>query len=76
MLYRELAIESFLFNLPSKNFVVFEENSNIENIICNPDIEKTKFTEWLSTNLLFKDAKHLTYGIFPTEWVYHQWNKV
>lgn len=43
MLYKELTVEWLPLQLPGENVVVvFEKNSNIENVIHSPNIKKNK----------------------------------
>ncbi|XP_062085728.1 uncharacterized protein LOC133791833 [Humulus lupulus] len=62
-------------HLPGEHTVIFEENKCVENGVCIPGIEKTKFTQWLEANKNYDDARKLTYSDFPISWVWNSKEK-
>ncbi|XP_062075099.1 uncharacterized protein LOC133779118 [Humulus lupulus] len=73
--YRQPAVERLPFHLPGEHTVIFEENKCVENVVCIPGIEKTKFTQWLEANKNYDDARELTYSDFPVSWVWNSKEK-
>ncbi|XP_062104396.1 uncharacterized protein LOC133815593 [Humulus lupulus] len=73
--YRQPAVERLPFHLPGEHTVIFEENKCVENVVCMPGIEKTKFTQWLEANKNYDDARELTYSDFPISWVWNSKEK-
>ena len=39
-------------------------------------LDKTMFTKWMEANKIYPEARHLTYADFPTQWVWHQKQKM
>ncbi|XP_062106743.1 uncharacterized protein LOC133818070 [Humulus lupulus] len=54
--YRQPAVERLPFHLPGEHTIIFKENKCVENVVCIPGIEKTKFTQWLEANKNYDDA--------------------
>ncbi|XP_055960816.1 uncharacterized protein LOC126682230 isoform X2 [Mercurialis annua] len=75
MFYREPAVERLPFHLPGEQNVVFGECSTLDQVLNNPNICKTKLTEWMKANSLHEDARTLTYSEFPMKWVWHDKDK-
>ncbi|XP_062080881.1 uncharacterized protein LOC133785677 [Humulus lupulus] len=73
--YRQPAVERLPFHLPGEHTVIFEENKCVENVVCMPGIEKTKFTQWLEANKNYDDARELTYSDFPISSVWNSKEK-
>ena len=44
-------------------------------MVNRPGIEKTVFTEWMTANWLYEDARQLTFQDFPTKLVWHKKSK-
>nr|GEV75246.1 DNA helicase PIF1, ATP-dependent [Tanacetum cinerariifolium] len=53
--------ERLPFHLPGDQSVYFDEGSCIEDIINNPLVNKTMFSEWMEANKIYDEAKELTY---------------
>ncbi|XP_062085732.1 uncharacterized protein LOC133791836 [Humulus lupulus] len=73
--YRQPTIERLPFHLLGEHTVIFKENKCVENVVCMPGIEKTKFTQWLEANKNYDDARELTYSDFPISWVWNSKEK-
>ncbi|KAH0679181.1 hypothetical protein KY284_020266 [Solanum tuberosum] len=69
--HRQPTVERLPFHLQGQNTIIVEESRRAESVLSRPDIEKTKFTEWLEANKQYSNARELTYSEFPTRWV---WN--
>jgi hypothetical protein len=54
---------------------MFDDSDYLDNILNQPNIRKTKFTEWMKTNALYEEARELTYSDFPSKWVWHNKDK-
>ncbi len=57
------------------NNIMYHEGENLLNVVNRCNVEKTMFTEWMTTNRIYDDARELTYVEFPTKWVWHSCNK-
>jgi hypothetical protein len=73
--YREPAVERLNFHLENEQPVMFDDSDYLDNVLNQPNIRKTKFTEWMKTNALYEEARELTYFDFPSRWVWHNKDK-
>ncbi|KAL4626567.1 hypothetical protein ACB092_05G106000 [Castanea dentata] len=73
--HREPAVQRLNFHNEDEQPVVFEDTDYLNSVVNKPDIEKTKFTEWMKANALYEEARELTYSEFPTKWVWHNRDK-
>ncbi|KAM3699395.1 hypothetical protein ACJW31_05G022100 [Castanea mollissima] len=73
--HREPAVQRLNFHIEDEQPVVFEDTDDLNNVVNKPDIEKTKFTEWMKANASYEEARELTYSEFPTKWVWHNRDK-
>ncbi|XP_050290504.1 uncharacterized protein LOC126728763 [Quercus robur] len=73
--HREPAVQRLSFHNEDEQPVVFEDTDYLNNVVDKPDIEKSKFTEWMKANALYEEARELTYSEFPTKWVWHRKDK-
>jgi hypothetical protein len=62
--------------LALKPGVTFFNSENIANIVRKEWIKRTKFTEWMEANKKYPAARELTYGDFPTKFVWHAQQQV
>ncbi|GJR01030.1 ATP-dependent DNA helicase PIF1-like protein [Tanacetum coccineum] len=60
-------VERLPFHLQGEQSVFFDEGSCIEDIVNNPSVNETMFTEWMEANKIYNEAKELTYVQFPTQ---------
>jgi hypothetical protein len=67
--YREPAVDRLNFHLENEQPVMFDDSDYLDNVLSQPNIRKTKFTEWMKTNALYEEARELTYSDFPSKWV-------
>jgi hypothetical protein len=74
--YQDAPVERLNFHLKNEQQVIFPDNENIENIVRKEEIKTTKFTEWMEANKKYPAARELTYGDFPTKFVWHESNKM
>ena len=69
--HRQPSVERLQFHLQGEKIVVFPDSTDIEKIVHRPGIEETIFTEWMTANQLYEEARNLTYAEFPTKWTWH-----
>ncbi|CAJ2653406.1 unnamed protein product [Trifolium pratense] len=70
--YREPSVERLTFHLENEQSVIFPDDACIEDILNKPYARCTKFIAWMEANKKYPEARQLTYGEFPTRFV---WNK-
>jgi hypothetical protein len=51
------------------------DNASAKNIV-RKGVRQTKFVEWIEANKKYPDARELTYGYFPTKFVWHDAQKM
>ena len=61
--YRSMGVERLNFHLPGEHFLTFRDTDYLDNVFNRFDSQKTMFTEWMRTNVLYEDA---TYVDCPT----------
>ena len=66
------AVERLPVHLPYANIVPFKNNSKLKKLIEEPDIKKTKLTEWFTTNQKNPKGLELTYCGFPSKFTWIQ----
>jgi signal recognition particle subunit SEC65 len=64
-------VERQNYHLENEQQVIFPDSTRIENIVRKEGIKCTKFTEWMKANKKYPAARELTYGDFPTKFVWH-----
>ncbi|OMO58886.1 DNA helicase [Corchorus capsularis] len=64
--------ERLIVHLPLMNTVVYHEAERLDDVLMQPNITSTMFTEWMSANKVSLDARQLTYAEFPSKWI---WDK-
>jgi hypothetical protein len=73
--YREPPVERLNFHLENEQPVMFDDSDHLDNVLNQPNIRKTKFTEWMKANALYEEARESTYSDFPSKWVWHNKEK-
>ncbi|XP_059451100.1 uncharacterized protein LOC132181888 [Corylus avellana] len=73
--YREPTVERLNFHLENEQLVMFDDLDYLVIVLNQPNIRRTKFTEWMKTNALYEEARELTYSDFPSKWVWHNKDK-
>ncbi|XP_048604246.1 uncharacterized protein LOC125582083 [Brassica napus] len=63
-------------HLPGQHYTVYDESSNLEEVISKEDIEKTMLTAWFVACETYEEARDLTYVELPTRFVYHTSGKL
>ena len=62
-------IQQLQVHLPNQQTVVFPDGQPVQVTLQRADIDRTMLTEWFTANTLYPEARQLTYGDFPTQWV-------
>ncbi|GAU47014.1 hypothetical protein TSUD_403240 [Trifolium subterraneum] len=70
--YREPSVDRLSFHLENEQSVIFPDDASIEEIVAKPYAKYTKFLAWMDASKRYPEARNLTYGEFPTKFV---WNK-
>ncbi|KAH7661261.1 DNA helicase protein [Dioscorea alata] len=73
--HREPSVQRLFIHLPEEHNIYFSETQSIPGIILIPAINKTIFTEWMTTNELDEKGRSLLYYNFPTKFTWHQKQK-
>lgn len=58
------------FHLPGQQFLVYNEDDPIEEVISKCTISQSKFLAWMEANRKYPEARELTYADFPTKFVW------
>ncbi|KAG4986434.1 hypothetical protein GYH30_033934 [Glycine max] len=69
---RKPSVERLQFHLPGQHSVLYQDHDDIDDLLSNPSISKSKFIAWMNTNQAFVEGKNLTYSEFVTKFVYNQ----
>nr|CAG8536686.1 12222_t:CDS:2 [Entrophospora candida] len=69
---RSPAVVHLQVHLPGQHRVIFRDDECLENVVERANSEKTTLTAWFQANTLYPEARELTYGNFPTQWVYNK----
>ncbi|XP_020090993.1 uncharacterized protein LOC109712000 isoform X3 [Ananas comosus] len=68
--YREPPVERLSFHLQNEQTVVFDDDEPIDSIVGRTGNNQTMFLAWMEANKNFEEARNLTYGEFPTKFVW------
>nr|CAD1824599.1 unnamed protein product [Ananas comosus var. bracteatus] len=68
--YREPPVERLSFHLQNEQTVVFDDDEPIDSIVGRTGNNQTMFLAWMEANKNFDEARNLTYGEFPTKFVW------
>jgi hypothetical protein len=66
--YRTPSVERLTVHLPGMNYVRYEPNATLTEILESPAAKSTMLTAWFDANSKHSRARHLTYCDFPKEW--------
>ena len=58
------------------NFVTLPENADLQEVVDDPDVEKSTLTEWFTANTLSAAGHDLTYCEFPSRYTWDADHKV
>ena len=62
------SVERMPVHLPDENYILYDENANMTEIVSNEFFRRTMLTEWFECNKKFPEARSLTYLEFPSKW--------
>lgn len=74
--YRYPAVEILPFHLEDGQNIVYQDDSDLCDILKNPTVKMTMFTEWLNTNKKDPFAKTLKYIDFPMFYTWQRTKKI
>ncbi|CAD6210906.1 unnamed protein product [Miscanthus lutarioriparius] len=65
------SIERLHAHLPLENSIIYAEDDNLEEVVCDPRNTVTKLTAWFEANKTHPQAREFTYVEFPEHWTWH-----
>ncbi|KAL0308905.1 UNVERIFIED_CONTAM: hypothetical protein Sradi_5832800 [Sesamum radiatum] len=63
------SVERLQYHLPNEQFVVFNENDHLYDVVNHNGVQDTMLTKWFEANKKYPATITLTYVQFPTAWV-------
>ncbi|XP_021992205.1 uncharacterized protein LOC110889021 [Helianthus annuus] len=77
--YRYPAVEVLPFHCEDGESIVYNDHDNLCDIVTDPTVKMTMFTEWMNCNKVDEFARTLRYVQFPGYYVWnaknHKWNR-
>ena len=64
------SVERLFVHLPGMNFVTLDENADLQEVIDDPESEKSMLTQWFTANQISSAGHDLTYCQFPTRYTW------
>ncbi|CAA7059783.1 unnamed protein product [Microthlaspi erraticum] len=64
--HNEPAVIKLTIHLPGQHRLMFDGKTDLRTILSTEDIERTMFTAWMEANVLYEEARSLTFVEFPT----------
>ena len=71
--YKDPSVERLSFHLPNEQHVIFYEADSLDDVLNRRTIYESKFLGWMEANKVYSEGRNLTYGEFPTKFV---WKKI
>ena len=68
--YRTPSVERLSFHMPGEQQVVYEDSTELDDILAKPTVASSMFTAWMELNKTDEDARELTYVQIPTKFVF------
>ena len=68
--HRFPAVERLSFHLPNQQYVFYQGNEDVSELLENPRICESQFLSWMKINAEDTDAAKLKYYEFPNKYVY------
>jgi hypothetical protein len=65
-------VERMTVYLPNKNYITYNTQANMSEILSQEFLRKAMLTEWFVANQKYPDAKNLCYCHFLSKW---RWNE-
>ncbi|XP_061347924.1 uncharacterized protein LOC133293370, partial [Gastrolobium bilobum] len=70
--------ERLPFHLPNEKNIIFSDNDSLYDVKTRAESRLSIFESWMDANKKYPEGRHLTYGEYPTEFVFkektHEWN--
>lgn len=70
------AVERLIVHLPGMNFVTVHEDTDLHDVVDDPESEKSSLTEWFTANQASSAGHGLTYCQFPSKYTWNATDKV
>lgn len=64
------------FHLPGQQFVVYNEDDPVDEVMSRLSATQSKFLAWMEANGQYEEARNLTYAEFPTKFVWINKTKI
>jgi len=75
--FRQPSVQRLSFHLENEQCVIYGDDDDLQDVIDNPIIHRTKFLAWFEANMRYPEARSLTYSQFPGKFVWksdkHVW---
>ncbi|XP_041999843.1 uncharacterized protein LOC121749330 [Salvia splendens] len=68
--YKDPPVERLSFHLPDQQHVIFDEAADLDTVLNRKTIHESKFLSWMEANKIYSQGRDLTYGEFPTKFVW------
>ncbi|XP_047978732.1 uncharacterized protein LOC125220620 [Salvia hispanica] len=68
--YKDPSVERLSFHLPNEQHIIFDEADSLDNVLNRRTIHESKFLGWMEANKIYSEGRNLTYGEFPTKFVW------
>ncbi|XP_047949399.1 uncharacterized protein LOC125195266 [Salvia hispanica] len=68
--YKDPSVERLSFHLPNEQHVIFEESEDLDDVLNRKTIHESKFLAWMQANKKYPEGRDLTYGEYPTKFVW------
>lgn len=68
--HRTPSVERLSFHMPGQQQVVYQDASNLDDVLEKPSVGASMFTAWMEINKTDEEARELTYAEFPTKYVF------
>ncbi|KAG2481607.1 hypothetical protein PVAP13_J029060 [Panicum virgatum] len=62
------SVERLPVHLPGENNIVYNEETNMVEVVSNEFLRRTMLTQWFEANKQYPEARTLTYLEFPSKW--------
>ena len=66
------SVERLPVHLPGENNIVYNEETNMVEVVSNEFLRRTMLTQWFEANKQYPKARTLTYLEFPSKWRWMQ----
>ncbi|XP_061352378.1 uncharacterized protein LOC133297280 [Gastrolobium bilobum] len=71
-------VQRLTFHLPNEKNIIFSDNDSLYDVKTRAESRLSIFESWMDANKKYPEGRHLTYGEYPTEFVFkektHEWN--